>query len=81
MSSSTEVRDFSDLYTEVLNKMRQPTTVTAITNQAKRYVNTALHDMVFGFEYKLPWLERDATLITQAPYTTGTVAITRGSTR
>lgn len=80
MSSSTEVRDFSDLYTEVLNKMRQPTTVTAITNQAKRYVNTALHDMVFGFEYKLPWLERDATLITQAPYTTGTVAITRGST-
>lgn len=80
MSSVTEVRTFSDIYTEILNKMRQPTTVTAIINQAKRYANTGLHDMVFGFEYKLPWLERDAVLITAAPYTTGTVEITRGST-
>lgn len=80
MSSSTQVIDFSDVYTEILNKMRQPTNVTATTNQAKRYANTALHDMVFGFEYKLPWLERQATLILQAPYTTGTIALARGST-
>lgn len=80
MSSVTEVRTFSDIYTEILNKMRQPTNVTAIINQAKRYANTALHDMVFGFEYKLPWLERDSHIITAAPYTTGTVAIVRGST-
>jgi hypothetical protein len=80
MSSTTEVRTFSDIYTEILNKMRQPTNVTAITNQAKRYANTALHDMVFGFEYKLPWLERDSHIITMAPYTTGTVSATRGST-
>jgi len=80
MSSVTEVRNFQDIYTEILNKMRQSTTVTAITAQAKRYANTALHDMVFGFEYKLPWLERTATLITAAPYTTGTVSIPRGST-
>jgi hypothetical protein len=80
MSSVTEVRTFADIYTEILNKMRQPTNVTAITNQAKRYANTALHDMVFGFEYKLPWLERQANIITAAPYSTGTVSITRGST-
>lgn len=80
MSAATEVRTFSDIYTEILNKMRQVTNVTAITNQAKRYANTALHDMVFGFEYKLPWLERSATIITAAPYTTGTVSIARGST-
>lgn len=80
MSSTTNVKDFSDLYTEVLNKMRQPTNVTAITAQAKRYINTALQDMVFGFEYKLPWLEREGLLTTMAPYTTGTVAVTRGST-
>lgn len=80
MSSVTEVRTFSDIYTEILNKMRQSTNVTAITAQAKRYANTALHDMVFGFEYKLPWLERDSHIITAAPYTTGTVAVTRGST-
>lgn len=80
MAAGTEVRDFSDLYTEVLNKMRQPTNVTAITNQAKRYVNTGLVDMVFGFEYKLPWLERDAVLVTRAPYTTGTVSASVGST-
>ena len=80
MSSTTEVRTFSDIYTEILNKMRQPTNVTAVTSQAKRYANTALHDMVFGFEYKLPWLERNATLIVQAPYTTGTVSVAAGST-
>lgn len=80
MSSTTEVRTFSDIYTEILNKMRQPTNVTAIINQAKRYANTGLHDMVFGFEYKLPWLERQSHLIVQAPYSTGTVAITQGST-
>lgn len=80
MGVATEVRTFSDIYTEILNKMRQATNVTAITNQAKRYANTALHDMVFGFEYKLPWLERQGTIITMAPYTTGTVAVTRGST-
>lgn len=79
MAVDTEVRTFSDIYTEILNKMRQPTNVTAISNQAKRYANTALVDMVFGFEYKLPWLERDAVLITRAPYTTGTVTTTIGS--
>ena len=79
MSSTTNVLDFSDIYTEILNKMRQPTNVTAITAQAKRYANTALHDMVFGFEYKLPWLERSSFITTMAPYTTGTVAVTRGS--
>jgi len=80
MSSTTQVIDFSDIYTEILNKMRQPTNITAISNQAKRYANTALHDMVLGFEYKMPWLERDSHLITMAPYTTGTVSISRGST-
>lgn len=80
MSATTQVTTFSDIFTEILNKMRQPTNITAISNQAKRYANTSLHDMVLGFEYKLPWLERDATLILMAPYSTGTVAVTRGST-
>lgn len=80
MSSTTNVLDFSDIYTEILNKMRQPTNVTAITAQAKRYANTALQEMVFGFEYKLPWLERTGYITTMAPYTTGTVSIAAGST-
>jgi hypothetical protein len=80
MSSTTSVLDFSDIYTEILNKMKQPTNNTALTAQAKRYANTALQDMVFGFEYKMPWLEREAFITTMAPYTTGTVSITRGST-
>ena len=77
---TTQVTSFLDIYTEILNRMRQPTTVAAITEQAKRYANIALHDMVLGFEYHLPWLERDSFLTTNAPYTTGTVSIPRGST-
>jgi hypothetical protein len=80
MGVATQVITFSDIYTEILNRMRQVTTVTAITNQAQRYANMALQDFVMGFEYKLPWLERDAVLRTHGDYTTGTVAVTRGST-
>lgn len=76
----TQPKTFIDLYTEVLNKMKQPQTVSGIIEQAKRYVNTALFDMVYGFEYKLPWLEREGTLITMTPYTTGTVSVSVGST-
>jgi hypothetical protein len=36
--------------------------------------------MTLGFDYKMPWLERKAFLQTFAPYTTGTVAATQGST-
>ena len=80
MGAATNVITFSDIYTEILNKMRQPTNITAIINQAKRYANQGLYDMIFGFEYKLPWLERDGMIITHAPYATGTVSITRGTT-
>ena len=80
MSSVTEVRTFADIYGEILSRMRQNSSVTAIVNQAKRYANTGMHEMVFGFEYKLPWLERDSHIITAAPYTTGTIQIDRGST-
>ena len=80
MSSTTQPTDFSDLYLELLNKTRSVTTVTAVTNQARRYINSALYDLVIGFEHQLPWLEREAFIRTHAPYTTGTVAVTRGAT-
>mgnify|MGYP001576475567 FL=1 len=80
MSSTTQPTDFSDLYSELLSATRSVTGVTAITNQARRYINRALYDIVLGFEHQLPWLEREAFIRTHAPYTTGTVAVTRGST-
>ena len=79
MSSISIVTTFSDIYTELLNKMRQPTNVASIVAQAKRYVNTALYDTILGFEYKLPWLERSAFLTLQAPYTAGKVSVSNGS--
>lgn len=80
MSSTTQVTTFADIYTEILNRMRQPTNVTAISDQAKRYANIGLYEFILGFEYKLPFLERSAFLTIQAPYTTGTISITAGST-
>lgn len=74
------VSNFASIYTEILNRMRQPTNVAAIVEQAKRYANTALFDLVLGFEYQLPWLERSTILRVRAPYTTGTVSIAVGST-
>lgn len=80
MSSTSQVTTFSDLVTDVQNRVRVTTGVTATETQAKRYVNIALHDFNLGFQYKLPWLERQGQLRTHAPYSTGTVAISVGST-
>lgn len=80
MSSTSQVTTFSDLYTDLQNRVRVTTGISATETQAKRYVNVALHDLHVGFDYKLPWCERQSTLILQAPYTTGTVTISAGST-
>ena len=80
MSVTSQVTDFSDLFTDLSNRVRIATGVSASENQAKRYINIALHDCHIGFDYKLPWAERSARLITQAQYTTGTVTATNGST-
>lgn len=80
MSATTQVTDFSDLYTDLENRVRVTTGVTATENQAKRYINVALQDMHLGTDYKVPWAERSAFLRTRAQYTTGTVTATKGST-
>lgn len=79
MSSTTQPTDFSDLYTDLLNRVRDQTGVTATDNQAKRYINIALHDMHVGFAEKVPWAERRSRLLLRPSYTTGTVSIDRGS--
>jgi len=80
MAVTEQPRDFSDLYTLLINSVRGDTSGTATVSQAKRAVNMALYDMHLGLDYKLPWAERRGVLITQVPYTTGTVTTTQGST-
>ena len=79
MSSTSQLTTFSDLYTDLMQRVRVSTSVTATTEQAKRYINIALQDIHLGFDYKLPWCEQEAYLRTKAPYTTGTVSATVGS--
>lgn len=73
-------KDFSDLYTALLNAVREQTSITATVQQSKRYINTALQDMHIGYGERFPWAERSARLTTMGPYTTGTVSISKGST-
>ena len=80
MSATTQVTTFSDLFTDLQNRVRVQTSVTATEEQAKRFINIALHDMHAGFDYRFPWAERSGILRTQAQYTTGTVTATKGST-
>jgi hypothetical protein len=79
MSATTQPKTFSDLYTALLNKVREQTSVTATLNQAKAGINTALQDMHIGYGERFPWAERNGRITTQTPYTTGTVAISQGS--
>ena len=78
MATTGQPSTFSELYTELLNAVREATTVTATTTIAKRYINRALHDMHIDSEF--PWATRTATLLLHATYTTGTVTVTQGST-
>ena len=80
MSITSQVTTFRDLYLDLQQRVRVTTGVTATENQAKKYINIACHDMSLGFDYKFPWCERQAQLITQAQYTTGTVSVPIGST-
>ena len=79
MATGEAVRTFSDIYTDLTNRIRGVTGETATDNIAKRYANTGLIDMHLGTAEKLSWAERRATLITKPSYSTGTLAITQGS--
>ena len=80
MSTTSQVTTFADLYTDLQNRVRVATGITATENQAKRYCNIALQDIHIGTNYVFPWTERRAFLTTKAPYTTGTVSVAAGST-
>ena len=54
MSATTQVTDFSDLYTDLQNRARVATSITATEEQAKRYVNTSLHDIHMNYDYRFP---------------------------
>lgn len=80
MSTTSQLTTFSDLYVDLQNRTRVTTGVTATETQAKRYINIALQDIHLAFDYTLPWAERRGVLRTHAPYSTGTISATVGST-
>ena len=80
MATNTQVQTFADLYTDLQNRLRLQTAVTATQDIAKRKINTALQDMHVGFKTIMPWSERHQILVTQPEYNAGTLSVTKGST-
>lgn len=80
MSATSQLTTYSDLYTDLINRVRENTGTTAATTIAKRYINVANQDLYLQGAEKMPWAERRATITTHARYTTGTLTATRGST-
>ena len=79
MSDTSQPITFGELYTDLQNRVRVQPGTKATADQAKRMVNIGLQDMHIGYGEKFPWAERSAILVTQAPYTTGTLTATQGS--
>lgn len=73
-------RTFTELYTDLLNRVRVDTSISATVTQAKRYINIGLYDMHISYWENFDWAERNAILLTQPEYTTGTLAVTQGGT-
>ena len=80
MTSSTQPATFLELFTDLQNRVRITTGVSATEDIAKRLINTALHDLHIGYAECLPWCERRSTLVTQPTYTTGTLTVSQGGT-
>jgi hypothetical protein len=78
MSTSTQVTDYSDLYSSLLEKARENSTAALIVI-AKQYIQQAHMDLYIGNGEKFHWAERRAYVITHAEYSTGTIAATQGS--
>ena len=78
MAAGTQVTTLSDFRTELLNATREQTGLSALNTIADRYINISLADMHHNHVY--PWAVREAVLITQPSYSTGTVTITKGAT-
>ena len=74
MSSTTTVTTFLDMQTDLINRVRDNVSTSAILTLAKRYINQALHDL--HIQNNFPWAERRSAVQTAAPYSTGTVAVT-----
>lgn len=79
MSSTESPRDFADLYTALINRVRENTGDTATVVVAKRSINEGLVDFHLGHDYKMRWAEVRANLYTHANYSTGTVTVTSNS--
>lgn len=80
MSTTGQLRTFSDLYGDLTNRIRAQTGSSGPVDVMKRYINAALQDIHIGAKERMPWVERQAVLITQPSYSTGTVSIAQGST-
>jgi len=80
VSSTSSPVDFSDLYTDLLNRVRGQTTNSETVVIAKRYINTALRDMHMGHNESFPWAERRAVLTTHPQHTASTLQADKGST-
>lgn len=73
MTTSTIPQTFLDMQTDLVNRVRDNISTASIVVLAKRYLNTALHDL--HIQNNFPWAERRATLQTHETYTTGTVSV------
>lgn len=75
MSTSTQVTTLADMRTDLLRRAREATGVTATNTIADSWINIALHDLHVSPGHQWPWAVRRGKVITQAPYTTGTVTV------
>ena len=80
MSTTGQVRLFSDLYTDLLSRIRGHTSSSVLPDQMKKFINIAHQDIYIGARERIPWAERRSVLLTQDDYSTGTVSVTQGST-
>lgn len=81
MAAGDAPQTLSELRTDILNRLRETTGVSATNTILNRFINDAVIDVHRDPRVHLfPWQIRRAYLQTQPDYSTGTVTVTRGST-
>lgn len=78
MASTDAPQTLTELRTDLLNRIRAATGVTATNTIADRYLNIGLQDLHLHKQWW--WAERRAVIVTKPAYSTGMVTVTQGAT-
>ncbi len=72
-----DLEDFIDIYTDVMNRLKVPTSDSTSLTRVKLWINERYRDIAIQRQWR--WLYKEDNILIKAPETTGTATFTKDS--